>query len=137
MLHMMMPRARVRACSVAIVALLGARGAAAQQADPYPGLGAYVAKAMQTWQVPGLSVAIVRNDSVIYAKGFGVLGAKSSTPVTERTLFEIGSSTKAFTATLVAMLVGEGKMHFDDRLTTYLPDFRMYDPVANEQVTLR
>ena len=55
----------------------------------------------------------------------------------ERTLFEIGSSSKAFTATLVAMLVSDGKMRLDDRLTDYLPDFRMYDPVANEAVTIR
>jgi len=122
---------------VVMVSVAAARGAAAQQADPYPGFNAYVAKAMKTWQIPGLSIAIVRNDSVIYAKGFGVLGAKSATPVDQRTLFEIGSSSKAFTATLVAMLVGEGKMHWDDRLTTYLPDFRMSDAVANEEVTVR
>ena len=134
---MMMSRARVFVCFLAIATVVSVRGASAQQADPYPGFNAYVTKAMQTWQVPGLSIAIVRNDSVIYARGFGVVGARSATPVNERTLFEIGSSTKAFTATLVAMLVGEGKMHFDDRLTTYLPDFRMYDPVANEQVTIR
>lgn len=133
----MMIRAGVGACFVTAAVIVGARGAAAQQADPYPGFNAYVTKAMQTWQIPGLSIAIVRNDSVVFAKGFGVLGAKSATPVNERTLFEIGSSTKAFTSTLIAMLVGEGKMHYDDRLTTYLPDFRMYDPVANELVTLR
>jgi CubicO group peptidase (beta-lactamase class C family) len=111
--------------------------AAAQSREPYPGFDAYVAKAMQTWKIPGLSVAIVRNDSVIYAKGFGVIAARSSTPVNEKTLFEIGSSSKAFTATLIAMLVTDGKMRWDDRLTTYLPDFRMYDPVANEEVTIR
>lgn len=136
---MPMKRARVglRWSVVASTLLVATRVAAAQQSDPYPGFNAYVTKAMQTWKIPGLSIAIVRHDSVIYAKGFGVLGAHSTTAVNERTLFEIGSSSKAFTSTLVAMLVGEGKMHYDDRLTTYLPDFRMYDPVANEDVTLR
>lgn len=134
---MQMTRARTLSSLVAISSLVAVRGAPAQQADPYPGFNAYVAKAMKTWNVPGLSIAIVRNDSVVYARGFGVLGARSSTAVNERTLFEIGSSSKAFTATLVAMLVSDGKMHWDDRLTTYLPDFRMYDPVANESVTLR
>src|SRR5690348_9736759 len=133
---MMMMRVRALSMLVAITGL-AARGMAAQQADPYPGFNAYVTKAMQTWKIPGLSIAIVRNDSVIYARGFGVLGAKSTTPVDQRTLFEIGSSSKAFTSTLVAMLVGEGKMLWDDRLTTYLPDFRMYDAAANEAVTLR
>ena len=92
---------------------------------------------MQTWKIPGVSVAIVRNDSVLYTKGFGTLAASSTTPVNDETLFEIGSSSKAFTATLVAMLVGDGKMRFDDRLTDYLPDFKMYDPVASAEVTLR
>ena len=111
--------------------------AAAQTKEPYPGLDAYITKAVQTWNVPGVSVAIVRNDSVIYAKGFGVLGITNHAPVNEHTIFEIGSSTKAFTATLVAMLVTDGKMRFDDRITNYLPDFRLYDPVANEAVTIR
>jgi CubicO group peptidase (beta-lactamase class C family) len=109
----------------------------AQAREPYPGLDAYITKAIQTWNIPGVSVAIVRNDSVIYAKGFGILGITNRTPVNERTLFEIGSSTKAFTATLVAMLVSDGKMHWDDRITNYLPDFRLYDPIANEGVTMR
>jgi len=114
-----------------------APNAVAQSKEPYPGFDAYVSKAMQTWKIPGLSIAIVRNDSVIYARGFGVLAARGSAPVNEKTLFEIGSSSKAFTATLIAMLVSDGKMHWDDRLTTYLPDFRMYDPVANGEVTIR
>src|SRR3954471_1382051 len=112
-----------------------ATSAAAQ--EPYPGLEAYITKAVQASKIPGISVAIVRNDSVIYAKGFGVLAVGTKTPVDAKTLFEIGSSSKAFTATLVAMMVTDGKMRFDERLTAYLPDFRMYDPVANEAVTLR
>jgi len=128
----------VRSATIAMVSIAAlARTATAQTKEPYPGLDAYVAKAIQTWKIPGLSVAIVRNDSVIYAKGFGVLAAGKATPVDEKTLFEIGSSSKAFTATLIAMLVTDGKMRWDERLTTYLPDFRMYDAVANEGVTLR
>ena len=124
------------ALGFAAVALAIAAGVAGAQ-EPFPGLDAYITKAVQTWKVPGLSVAIVRNDSVIYAKGFGVLKVGSKTPVDAKTLFEIGSSSKAFTATLVAMMVTDGKMRFDDRLTNYLPDFRMYDAVANEAVTVR
>jgi len=132
-----MNSARLRAVlGFAAVAFATAAGVAGAQ-EPYPGLDAYITKAVQTWKVPGLSVAIVRNDSVIYAKGFGVVKAGSKTPVDAKTLFEIGSSSKAFTATVVAMMVTDGKMRFDDRLTTYLPDFRMYDAVANEGVTLR
>jgi CubicO group peptidase (beta-lactamase class C family) len=122
--------------AISTIAIL-APNAAAQTKEPYPGFDAYVSKAVQTWKIPGLSIAIVRNDSLIYAKGFGVLAVRGSAPVNDKTLFEIGSSSKAFTATLIAMLVSDGRMHWDDRLTTYLPDFRMYDPVANEAVTIR
>lgn len=111
--------------------------AAAQQREPFPGLDAYIANAVKQWKVPGIGVAIVRNDSVLFTKGFGTLAVNGTTPVNENTLFEIGSSSKAFTATLVALLVGEGKMRFDDRLTTYLPDFKMYDPLASAEATLR
>src|SRR3954469_10568853 len=95
--------------TLALTTLL-AQSAGAQTREPYPGLDAYIANAVRTWKVPGLSVAIVRNDSLIYAKGFGVTEVGASTPVDERTLFEIGSSSKAFTATLVAMMVSDGKM---------------------------
>lgn len=125
------------AALVVSVALAFSVEARAQAQEPFPGLGDYITKAVQTWKTPGLAVAIVRNDSVIYTKGFGVLATGGTAPVNEKTLFEIGSSSKAFTATIAAMLVTDGKMRWDDRLTTYLPDFRLYDPVANEAVTLR
>src|SRR5258708_24954276 len=121
----------------ALAVLSSAQQAKAQTSEPYPSLDAYIANAVKVWNVPGLSVVIVRNDSVIYTKGFGVLRTGTTTRVNERTLFEIGSSSKAFTATLAAMLVSDGKMRWDDRLSTYLPDFRLYDPVASDGVTLR
>jgi CubicO group peptidase (beta-lactamase class C family) len=116
--------------SVAAITAAGAQ-------EPFPGLEAYITKAVQTWKVPGLSIAVVRNDSVLYTKGFGVLSAGGTTPVNDQTLFEIGSSSKAFTATVVAMLVSDGKMRFDDRLAMYLPELKLADPVANEAVTVR
>jgi CubicO group peptidase (beta-lactamase class C family) len=128
----------MRPASVAAAAALVAFGAPSLGAqEPYPGLDAYIAKAVMTWKIPGMSVAIVRNDSVIYAKGFGTLSAQNHAAVNEQTLFEIGSSSKAFTATLVAMLVSDGKIRWEDHLTDYLPGFRLYDPVANEAVTIR
>ena len=124
---------------MAVWAALGllvlARAVPAQ--EPYPGLDAYVTKALQTLKVPGAAVAIVRNDSVIYTKGYGVLALGSTAPVTDQTMFEIGSSSKAFTATLVAMMVSDNKMRYDDLMSQYLPDFKLYDPAASAQVTLR
>ncbi len=125
----------MRKLAAALALLFVATSARAQ--EPFPGLDAYVNKALATWKVPGVSIAIVRNDSVIYAKGYGVLAFGRAEDVNDLTLFEIGSSSKAFTATLVAMLVSDGKMKFDDHLTDYLPGFRMYDPVASSEVTLR
>jgi CubicO group peptidase (beta-lactamase class C family) len=128
-------RVPYRALALAIVVAGAGRSAAAQ--EPFPGLDAYVAKAVQQWKVPGLSVAIVRNDSVLYTKGFGVLAVGSTTPVNDQTLFEIGSSSKAFTATLVAMMVSDGKMRWDDHVTDYLPGLKLYDPIANAELTIR
>jgi CubicO group peptidase (beta-lactamase class C family) len=105
--------------------------------EPFPGLDAYVTNAIATWHVPGLALAIVRNDSVLYAKGYGVLQVGTSTPVDERTLFEIGSSSKSFTATLVAMLITDGTMKWDEHVNAYLPSFRLYDPVASAELTVR
>jgi CubicO group peptidase (beta-lactamase class C family) len=89
---------------------------------------AYARKGMEEWRIPGMAIAIVQKDSVIFAKGFGVKGNGGSAPVTPHTIFQIGSTTKAFTAALIAMLVDEGKIKWKDRVTDYVPDFRMYDP---------
>ena len=124
-----------RVALAAILACLSAVSARAQ--EPFPGLDAYITKAMADWKMPGLAVAIVRNDSVLWAKGYGVRTFGSNDRVDDKTLFEIGSSSKSFTATIVAMLVTDGKMRWDDRLTTYLPTFQLYDPVANAEVTVR
>lgn len=120
----------------AAVVGFGALSVAGAQ-EPYAGLDAYITKAVQTWKIPGMSVAIVRNDSVIYTKGFGTLSAQNHTAVNDQTLFEIGSSSKAFTATLVAMMVSDGKMNWETHLADYLPGFKLYDPEANAEVTLR
>ena len=89
--------------------------------------------------VPGAALAIVRGDEVIFARGFGVADVEKKTPVTPNTPFFIGSATKAFTATLVGMLVDEGRMEWDDPVEKYLPEFKLAvqskDP--NDRATLR
>jgi CubicO group peptidase (beta-lactamase class C family) len=128
-------RLSVRLAALLVAVAVSARPAVAQ--EPFPGIDAYINKAMTDWKIPGLAVAIVRGDSVIYAKGYGVRKVGTTDAVNDRTLFEIGSSSKSFTATIVAMMVSDGKMRWDDRLTKYLPDLRLQDPVANAEVTLR
>ena len=75
--------------------------------------------------VPGMAIAIVKDDELIYAHGFGMADLESKTPVTPETGFAIGSSTKAFSSTLAAMMVDEGKLGWDDPITKFLPGFAL------------
>src|SRR5688572_3314698 len=84
------------------------------QEAPLNGFDDYVNKALREWEVPGLAIAIVKDDRIVLAKGYGVRKLGDPTPVNERTLFAIGSSSKAFTAAAIAMLVDEGKLKWDD-----------------------
>ena len=79
----------------------------------------------QTLHIPGMAIAVVKDDEVVLTHGFGVTNVETETPVTPETIFAIGSSTKAFTSTLVGMLVDEGEMDWDDAITDYLPYFTM------------
>jgi CubicO group peptidase (beta-lactamase class C family) len=108
-----------------------------QMREPYRGLDQYVRKSLEEWHVPGAAIAIVRNDSVIYAKGYGVREIGKPEPVDAKTIFAIGSNTKAFTAAALEMLVDEGKVNLDAPVASYIPGFRLADPIASEQVVVR
>ena len=110
---------------------------AGQQKEPFVGLDAYVDAALKTWKVPGIGVAIVRNDSVIYARGYGARAVGGPERVSEKTIFAIGSSSKAFTAAAIAMLVDEKKVSLDAPAATYLLGFQLYDPYATRELTVR
>ena len=107
------------------------------QDAPLSGFDDYVNKALREWEVPGLAIAIVKDDRIVMAKGYGVRKLGDPTLVNERTLFAIGSSSKAFTAASIAMLVDEGKLKWDDRVTKYLPEFELYDPYVTRELTVR
>jgi CubicO group peptidase (beta-lactamase class C family) len=108
----------------------------AQNAPP-PDLDAYVARVLKTFEVPGLSVAIVKDGKVVWVKGYGVRKLGEPTPVDENTLFGIGSNTKAFTSAALATLVDAGKISWDDRVYERLPGFQMYDPYVSHEMTIR
>jgi len=93
----------------------------------------------QTLHVPGMAIAVVKDDEVILTHGFGVASVEKETPVTPETIFAIGSSTKAFTSTLVGMLVDDGKMDWDDPVSKHLPYFQMNVESDSDsaEVTLR
>ncbi len=88
----------------------------------------YAAKARADWKIPGMAIGIVQDGKLIFARGFGVKTVGGNDPVTPKTVFQIGSTSKAFTATLAAMMVDEGKLKWDDKVIDHLSDFRMYDP---------
>src|SRR5829696_3082582 len=87
--------------------------------------------------IPGLSLVIVKDDRVVYMKGLGFKDFERKVPVTPDTLFAIGSSSKAFTAMLLAMAADAGKLSLDDPPKKFLPYFKLQDPEADAKITLR
>ncbi|HOD66057.1 MAG TPA: serine hydrolase [candidate division Zixibacteria bacterium] len=110
---------------------------AAALADNLARIRSFIDTALAPWKVPGLAIAIVKDDSVLMMEGFGLRDRENNLPVTPRTLFPIGSSTKAFTTTALAMLVDSGLVEWDGRVRDYLPDFRLSDPEITDQATVR
>ena len=107
------------------------------QSRPPADLDSYVARVMKTFDVPGLSVAIVKDGKAVVAKGYGVKKMGEAAAVDENTLFGIGSNTKAFTTAALATLVDEGKISWDDPVYERLRGFQMYDPYVAHQMTIR
>jgi CubicO group peptidase (beta-lactamase class C family) len=120
-----------------LVVLSTAATVARAQEGPGKDFDDYVNKALKDWEVPGLAISIVKDDKVIFAKGYGVRKLGDPTPVDEKTMFAIGSASKAFTAASIAMLVDEGKLKWDDPATKNLPGFQLYDPYATRELTVR
>lgn len=127
-----------RAARALVLALaLAPALASAQRRGPEADLDAYITKGLQDWKLPGLSIAVVRGDSVVYAKGFGVRAHGSPERVDARTMFGMMSTTKAMTALAVAMLVDSGKVAWDDPVTKHLPWFALKDPYVTREVRVR
>lgn len=98
---------------------------------------AYVEKSRKLFQIPGLAVTVVKDGKVILKKGYGVRQLGLAQPVDAQTLFACASTTKAMTATCMAMLVDEGKVKWDDAVVNYLPDFQLYDPYVTRELKIR
>ncbi len=100
-------------------------------------LDTYVTREMQRWQVPGLAIAIVKDGKVVIQKGYGVKSFDKPEPVDEYTLFQIASNSKAFTGTAIAWLNSEKRVLLDEKVTTYLPYFKLYDETSTQLCTVR
>ncbi len=120
-----------------LLALSLAAGPVSAESDPLAGLDAYITESMAEWQVPGLAITVVNDDSAVLLRGYGIREAGTTAAVDERTVFAIGSNAKAFAAATVAMLVDEGKLSWDDPVTQHLPWFQLPDPWVTGEVTIR
>ncbi|HSP87131.1 MAG TPA: serine hydrolase domain-containing protein, partial [Ignavibacteriaceae bacterium] len=99
-------------------------------------LDGYVEKALTTWQIPGVAVCIVKDGEVVLSKGYGIQESGRQDKVDENTLFMIGSNTKAFTATALALLEYDGKCSLEDKVQKWLPHFTMKDPWVAKELNL-
>lgn len=130
-------RSVTRSTLTAALAILILPAVAAAQPAPLQGLDDYVTEAMAAWEVPGLALAVVKDDSVVYARGYGTRRRGQDAPVDPNTLFAIGSSSKAFTSASLAILSGEGKVSWDDPVQRHLPDLELYDAYVTRELTVR
>lgn len=121
-----------------LLLLLGlARPTAAQQPGWDRGFDALMDSIRVQWRVPGMAVAVVSKGKVIHIAGYGLRDVANKRPVTPDTKFPVASISKSFTVTTLAALAKAGKIEWDRQVRDYLPDFRMYDPVVTERMTIR
>lgn len=129
---------RIVALFLAVVFLIAAPAARVDaQVHRLEGFDGYVAEAVRDWNVPGLAVLIVEDGEVVFSQGYGVRELGETLAVSDRTLFAIGSTTKAMTAAGIGMLVDEGKLRWDDPVIDHLPSFQLRDPYVTREITVR
>src|SRR5438874_12349727 len=109
--------------AVVALALAALAPALPAQAFRQKDFDAYVARGLQVLRTPGVSVAVVKDGRVLFAKGYGVRTLGDTARVDAHTLLQIASNTKAFTTAALAMLADEGKLAWDDPVTKFLPGF--------------
>lgn len=120
---------------IVLVGLLCSLNSFAQITSPQ--IDEVVERTLKTFDVPGIAVAVVKDGKVIHSKGYGVKSIITKEKVNENTLFGIASNSKAFTSASLAILVDEGKINWDDKVTKYLPDFKMYNDYVTAEFTIR
>lgn len=100
-------------------------------------IDALVERSMKTFDVPGISVGVIKDGKVIHAKGYGVRSLNTMQKMDENTLVGIASCSKAFTAASLGILVDDGKIKWDDKVRDYIPEFKLYSPYVSEEFTIR
>lgn len=128
---------RAMAGSALAVAVLASPTDLPAQALDLEAIDAAIERIRSDVGIPGVAIAVVRGDSVVHARGYGLREAGGSGPVDAETVFAIGSATKAFTATLIGTLVDDGRLAWDDRVVDRLPGFALGDPWTTAEITIR
>jgi CubicO group peptidase (beta-lactamase class C family) len=100
-------------------------------------LDKYIQQGLKDWDLPGLSIVIVKDGKPVVMKGYGVRNIQTGEPVDEQTLFMIASNTKLFTGTALALLEARGKLLLNDPIRKYFSDYRLYDSISTRLVTIR
>lgn len=108
-----------------------------EQQEPFPGFERTIKEILETWQVPGLAIGIVKDDRLVFAQGYGVRRTGAPEPVTAQTVFATGSVTKSVTAAAIGILVDERKVQWGDPVIKHLPDFQLADPYITQHLTIR
>ncbi len=129
-------RLRRQAIALLVLACLPLTVSAAGAVDE-AAVDSLVARALEAFDTPGMAVAVVHGDDLLYAKGHGVRRVGGSEPVTADTLFQIASLTKAITAGALAILVDEEKLAWDDKVIDHIPEFRLHDAYATREFTVK
>ena len=101
------------------------------------GFDELVNEAIRAAKIPGVAISVVKDGKVVLSKGYGVRDPRTNAPMTDDTMFPTYSVTKAITSFSAGLLVDEGKFAFDTPLKTYIPEFRMHDPVATTELSMR
>lgn len=111
--------------------------ASAQPSFIKDSLDSYINQGMKEWQIPGLSIVIVKDGQVVVMKGYGVKDIQKNDPIDENTLFMIASNTKLFTGIALANLEYRKRLSLNDKITKYFPDFKLYEKTTTELTTIR
>jgi CubicO group peptidase (beta-lactamase class C family) len=123
-------------CAVSIAVAVVTTSGSVSAAD-FPAADELMARLMSTHNVPGAALALIKHGRIVLEKGYGFRDLETRAPVTARTLFNIGSISKSFTALGIAQLVDQQQVDLDAPAIGYIPDFRLSDPQAVQALTLR
>ncbi|HLN53883.1 MAG TPA: serine hydrolase [Lentimicrobium sp.] len=122
---------------IALLLLLLAFRSNCQNLQTLERLDSIFNKSLHDWNVPGMAIAIVKKDTILLSKGYGVKEVNKKDAVDANTLFAVASNTKAFTASAIGLLVDQGKLNWDDKVVDHIPWFRLYDPYVTANMTIR